>query len=85
MFPTDKNCRYLRAKNEAKGRSREWGIKGCAQRILIELINFELAVKWRNEARYTVIYAALQRHGMDNAGLMEPFFKILLAVVILQR
>ena len=43
-------------KNEAKGRSREWGIKGRAQRILIELINFELAVKWRNEARYTVIY-----------------------------
>ena len=43
-------------KNEAKGRSRERGIKGRAQRILIEIINFELAVKWRNEARYTVIY-----------------------------
>ena len=40
-------------KNEAKGRSREQGIKGHAQRILI---NFELAVKWRNEARYTVTY-----------------------------
>ena len=53
MIPTDKNRRYLQAKNEAKGRSRERDIKGCAQRILI---NFELAVKWRNEARYTVIY-----------------------------
>ena len=43
-------------KNEAKGRSREQGIKGRAQRILIELINFKLAVKWRNEGRYTVVY-----------------------------
>ena len=39
------------------------GIKGCAQRVLIGLINFELAVKWRDEARYTVIYAALQLMG----------------------
>ena len=43
-----------------KGDHMNGSIKGCAQRILIDLINFELAVKWRNEARYTVIYAALQ-------------------------
>ena len=32
-------------KNEAKGRSHEQGIKEHAQKSLIELLNFELAVK----------------------------------------